>query len=581
MATMNDPSRAPIGASAIDAPPTDSSGLDTAFFGHPRGLSPLFFTEMWERFSYYGMRAILILFMTTTVTDGGLGFDTGKAGLILGTYAAMVYLLSVPGGWLADKFFGLRRAVLYGGIVIMIGHILLALPSVSTFYLGLVCVCLGTGLLKPNVSAMVGGLYRADDQRRDAGFSIFYMGINLGGFIAPLVVGWLAQSPAWKETLVSFGLRPESSWHWGFGSAAVGMFFGILWYLGGWRHLGEVGIHPAKPASAAEGRNNSMALTIGLLVTVGAIVGLYFASSAGLIVITPKGVSKVFGTVLAFTPLVLFPWMYLTGGYNPAEKKQLIVIMALFFGATVFWSVFEQAASTLTLFADRNTDLTITTAFALVVSATLLIPASLTIRWFLGLPVRAWQQTVFLVVVVGLIAAGIYYLVSHIGQPFQSSQYQAMNSMFIVALAPVFAALWIGLGSREPSSPAKFAIGLLFVAAGFAILIVAAKLSASGVRVSPLWLVATYLLHTVGELCISPVGLSAMTRLAPQRIVGMILGIWFLATSLGNYLAGFAGSLYETMSLSTLFAMVTGIALVATLIMAGLASPIRRMLERK
>lgn len=553
---------------------------DTAFFGHPRGLSPLFFTEMWERFSFYGMRAILILFMTAAVSDGGLGFDTSKAGLILGTYAAMVYLMAVPGGWLADKFLGLRRAVLYGGVVIMIGHILLALPSVVTFYLGLVCVVLGTGLLKPNVSAMVGGLYSTEDNRRDAGFSIFYVGINLGGFIAPLIVGWLAQSPAWKETLASFGLRPESSWHWGFGAAAVGMFFGILWYLSGWKYLGDVGMHPARAGSDKEARGHRLTLLIGLAVTAVLITTVVLLAKTGVLLVTPQGVAQVFGVVLAFTPLVLFPWMYFTGGYNAQEKKHLIVIMVLFFGATIFWGVFEQAASTLNLFADRNTDLTITTPFALVVSAAIAIPALLVIRWYRGLTSRSPGQTVFAIFVVAMVGAGIWYLMSHRGQAFQSSQYQALNSMFIVTIAPLFAALWVALGSREPSSPAKFAIGLLFVAAGFAILILAAKLAMTGVRVSPVWLVATYLLHTVGELCLSPVGLSAMTRLAPQRIVGMVLGIWFLATSLGNFLAGMAGSMSSSMSLATLFSVVTGVALVATLIMAALIGPIKRMLAR-
>jgi POT family proton-dependent oligopeptide transporter len=563
-------------------PGTAGSPSDTAFFGHPRGLSPLFFTELWERFSFYGMRAILILFMTAAVTEGGLGFDTSKAGLILGTYAAGVYLMAVPGGWLADKFIGLRRAVLYGGVIIMTGHILLALPSTTTFFLGLVCVVMGTGLLKPNVSAMVGGLYSTEDMRRDAGFSIFYVGINLGGMIAPIIVGWLAQSPAWKETLASFGLSPESSWHWGFGAAAVGMFFGIIWYLAGWKHLGEVGMLPAKPANEAEARGNRTMLWV---VAVGAVVligGAMLLSKAGILQITPEGFSKVFGTVLALSPLVLFPLMYFTGNYNAQEKKQLIVIMVLFFGATVFWSVFEQAASTLNLFADRNTDLTITLPFAIVVSLAMAIPGVLVVRWWLSLPARTAGATLFLAGISAVVLGGIAYMLTHIGQGFQSSQYQSLNSMFIVAIAPLFAALWFGLGARgkEPSSPAKFAIGLFFVAAGFAILIFAAKLSMNGVRVSPVWLVVTYLLHTVGELCLSPVGLSAMTRLAPQRIVGMVLGIWFLATSLGNYLAGFAGSMYESMSLSTLFMVVTGIALVATLIMAALVGPIKRMLER-
>ncbi len=577
MATMTTPA-----AGAGDHPAAAAGGPhDTAFFGHPRGLSTLFFTEMWERFSYYGMRAILILFMTAAVADGGLGFDASKGGLILGTYAGMVYLMSVPGGWLADKFLGLRRAVLYGGVVIMAGHIALAIPSVPTFYLGLGLVIIGTGLLKPNISAMVGTLYTPEDHRRDAGFSIYYIGINTGAFISPLVVGWLAQSPSFKGILGDVGIAPETSWHWGFGAAAVGMFFGIVQYLAGWKFLGDAGMSPAKPASEAEARGHKRTLLIGLIASVTLVAVLYFLASTGMVTITPERVSRTFGTVLALTPLVLFPVLYFFGDYNAQEKKQLIVIMVLFFGATVFWSVFEQAASTLNLFADRNTDLTITTPLAVVLTLTLLVPAYLSGRWFLRLPKKTPLAIAFALLVNGMVLGAIYYMFTHIGDAFQSAYFQSANAMYIVVLAPLFATLWVSLGDREPSSPAKFAVGLLFVALGFAILIVAAKLSANGVRVSPLWLVATYFLHTIGELCLSPVGLSAMTRLAPARIVGLVLGIWFLATSLGNWLAGFASSMYEQMPLATLFGVVTGLTLVATAVLTVLVGPMKKLLAKR
>ncbi len=577
MATMTTPT------AGAEAPSTagHTGAHDAAFFGHPRGLSTLFFTEMWERFSYYGMRAILILFMTAAVADGGLGFDASKGGLILGTYAGMVYLMSVPGGWLADKFLGLRRAVLYGGVVIMAGHISLAIPSVPTFYLGLGLVIIGTGLLKPNISALVGTLYTPEDHRRDAGFSIYYIGINTGAFISPLVVGWLAQSPRWKGILSGMGIAPETSWHWGFGAAAVGMFFGIVQYLAGWKYLGDAGMSPAKPASEAEARGHKRTLLIGFIASVTLVAVLYLLSSTGMITITPERVSKTFGTVLALTPLVLFPVLYFFGDYDAREKKQLIVIMVLFFGATVFWSVFEQAASTLNLFADRNTDLTITRALAAVLALTLVVPAFLSARWLLRLPKKTPLAVGFTLLVNGLVLGGIYYMFTHIGEPFESAYFQSANAMYIVVLAPLFATLWVSLGDREPSSPAKFAVGLLFVALGFAILIIAARLSANGVRVSPLWLVATYFLHTIGELCLSPVGLSAMTRLAPARIVGLVLGIWFLATSLGNWLAGFASSLYEQMPLPTLFGVVTTLTLVATVVLSGLVGPMKRLIRKE
>jgi POT family proton-dependent oligopeptide transporter len=296
--------------------------------------------------------------------------------------------------------------------------------------------------------------------------------------------------------------------------------------------------------------------------------------------VTAEGVSGAFGYILALTPVVLFPSMYFFGGFDRQEKRQLIVVMVLFFGASVFWSVFEQAGSTLNLFADRSTDLTITPVFAGVLSLVLLVPAGLALRWFRRLPHKTALGAAFATLVTVLAAAGILYLFSHLGAGFTSGSFQSANALFIVVLAPVFATLWTALGDRAPSSPAKFTVGLFFVALGFAILIVAARLSANGVRVSPLWLTATYLIHTIGELCLSPVGLSAMTRLAPRRIVGLVLGIWFLAASLGNFMAGFAASFYERMPLANLFAVVTGVALVATLVMAASVGPIKRMLGR-
>ena len=264
-------SAAPTGTGA------PSTAADTRFFGHPRGLSTLFFTEMWERFSFYGLRAILILFMTAAVSAGGLGFDVTKAGAVYGTYVALVYMLSLPGGWVADKLLGLRKSVLYGGILIMLGQASLAVPGSALFYPGLLFIILGTGLLKPNVSAIVGDLYGPDDIRRDAGFSIFYMGINLGAFISPLIVGWLAQSDGWKAILQRMGFAPETSWHWGFAVGALGMLCGIVQYVLGWKHLGTAGVRPAVAPDSPEGMSARRAAWIGglvLVVIIGAVAGL-------------------------------------------------------------------------------------------------------------------------------------------------------------------------------------------------------------------------------------------------------------------------------------------------------------------
>lgn len=513
----------------LDNPLTDHPGpgtLDTSFFGHPRGLSTLFFTEMWERFSYYGMRAILILFMTAPIAAGGLAFPTEKAGIIYGTYTSLVYLTALPGGWLADKLLGQRRAVFWGGVLIMCGHISLAIPSLASFYLGLVLVVLGTGLLKPNISVMVGQIYSKEDTRRDAGFSIFYMGINLGAGLAPLICGWLAQSPNFRGMLEGWGLSAESAWHWGFGAAAVGMFFGLVQYSLGGKRLGSAGLEPAPvkgPEEAAARKRVATIAGVSVLLLLATLVGL---SKAGIITVTADGVGRVFGWLLLATVVIFFLWLFLGGDWTKEERKRLLVIFVLFMAAAVFWSVFEQAGSTLNLFAERSTNNSI------------------------------------------------------LGLGFPASFWQSVNSAFLVILAPVFAAIWLRLGSRDPSSPTKFSIGLFFVSLGFVVLAYASRIAATGVRVSPVWLLVVYLMHTVGELCLSPVGLSAMTRLAPSRIVGLMMGVWFMATSVGNYLGGRVAGLYETFALPTLFMAVAGYAMIFAIILALLIRPIRRMLAR-
>jgi POT family proton-dependent oligopeptide transporter len=511
---------------ATTAAPAASAARDTRFFGHPRGLSVLFFTEMWERFSYYGMRAILILFMTASVATGGLGFDTAKAGAIYGTYVSMVYITSLPGGWLADRFLGQRRATLYGGVLIMLGHISLAIPSLTAFYIGLGLVVLGTGLLKPNISTMVGGLYTPEDERRDAGFSIYYMGINTGAFIAPLVCGWLAQSEAFRGVLASMGLSPESAWHWGFGMAAVGMFLGLVQYLSGWKHLGTAGMYPAAAESPAAAADNRRTLRRGAAVVVGGAGLLAVLALTGTVAISAQGVSDALGLVLILTTVAIFVWMFAAAKWTSEERRRLVVVLVLFVAATIFWSVFEQAGSTLNLFAQRSTR---TEAF---------------------------------------------------GIPFPASWLQSVAPFSLVVFSPVFAWIWTRLGRRDPSSPAKFTIGLVCVALSFAILVVPGRDAEQGMRVSPLWLVATYLLHTFGELCLSPVGLSAMTRLAPARIAALTMGVWFVALSAGNYLGGRVAGLYDAFSLPQLFGVVALFAAGAAMVLALLIKPIRRMLER-
>jgi POT family proton-dependent oligopeptide transporter len=476
---------------------------DTGFFGHPSGLSVLFFTEMWERFSYYGMRAILILFMTAAVTNGGLGMTTADAGVIYGLTTAMVYMAALPGGWIADQFLGLRKAVLYGGVLIALGNFCLVIPTTTAFYSGLALIVAGTGLLKPNVSAIVGQLYEQGDTRRDAGFSIFYMGINTGALLAPLACGWMAQY----------------NWRYGFGLAGIGMTIGVIQYSFGSRRLGDAGVVPAGASDTGQSRRR----LIAGLATLAAVVGLTIV--LGLLgIVSAKDIADASGLLLVLTVAIFFGWLLFSAQWTSVERKRLIVIAGLFVAAAIFWSVFEQAGSTLNLFAERSTENRI------------------------------------------------------LGREFPAPFYQSVNSMFLILLAPFFAWLWIRLGPREPSSPAKFALGLLLVGAGFLILAVGATAAASGARVSPMWLVLTYLCHTMGELCLSPVGLSAMTKLAPASVTGLMMGVWFLALSVGNYMGGRMASLYESLPLQTLFSAVGAFAIVAGLVLALFVRPMVRLM---
>jgi len=495
---------------------------DTAFFGHPRGLSTLFFTELWERFSYYGMRAILILFMTAPIAAGGMEYDVGKAGAVYGTYVSLVYLLALPGGWVADRLIGMRRAVLYGGIIIMLGHISLAVPGETWFYLGLLLIVVGTGLLKPNVSAMVGTLYDQGDVRRDSGFSIYYMGINVGAFISPLVVGGLAQLPAFQRFLESVGLSAASSWHFGFAMAAIGMAIGLVWYVRGGKYLGDRGMHPAPAESPEAARRLKRNTTIAVGGIIGGLLLLVALATMGVITITPEGVAKVVGVSLLLIIVGFFTWLFMAGTWTKEERKRLVLILVLFVAAAVFWSAFEQAGSSLNLFAQNDTK-----------------------------------------------------------SYFPASWFQSANALFIIFLTPLFAWLWVWLAQRrrDPSTPAKFSFGLILVGAGFLVMMVAASLSAAGVKVSPMWLILTYFLHTVGELTLSPVGLSAMSKLAPQRIGGMVMGVWFMATSAGNFISGSVLGLYASFSESQVFGAVAAFSIGAGLILAFMVRPIKRLMQ--
>jgi proton-dependent oligopeptide transporter, POT family len=497
-----------------ERPDPDTISADRSFFGHPRGLSTLFFSEMWERFSYYGMRGFLILYMTAPLATGGMGLDTAAAAAIYGTYTSMVYLMSLPGGWIADRLIGQRRAVLYGGILIAAGHFSLAVPWTGTFYLGLILVVLGTGLLKPNISVIVGQLYSQQDLRRDAAFSIFYMGINLGAFLGPLITGYLAQDPGFRARIAGWGMDPNSSWHWGFGAAGVGMTLGLLQYVLGGRRLGSAGLYPARPESPAAAAKITQQATIWLGGGLAVLVAFGVAIATGVLPITPQQVTSAYAYILLGVTVAFFAWLYAAGNWTAIERKRLYMIGVYFVAAALFWSVFEQAGSTLNLFAERSTNNV--------------------------MPIKG---------------------------EFPSSWWQSVNALLIFILAPLFAWLWMTLGSRQPATPTKFALGLIGVGAGFLYLVPGAQIAESGARVGVSWLFMVYLIHTIAELCLSPVGLSSMTKLAPARIVSLMMGVWFLGASVGNFLGGQAASFYEALPLPTLLTTVAIIPIVLGLLM--------------
>jgi POT family proton-dependent oligopeptide transporter len=413
---------------------TDQNQSKAEFLGHPVGLVPLFFTELWERFSYYGMRSILILYLTASAAQGGLGYDVKQAAGIYGWYTMSVYLTALPGGWFADYFTGARLAVLLGGIIIALGHFSMVFHSTNLVFLGMALIAIGTGLLKPNISVMVGKLYGERDPRRDGGFSIFYMGINVGALLAPIVVGLLAKGETFRNFLISIGQDPTKSWHWGFGAAGVGMVLGLIVYVLSRGALKGVGDKVPRRVKGGDTSQSAPALT-------------------------------------------------------SSDWKRIAAILILFVFTILFWAAYEQKGASLNLFADK------------------------------------------------------LVLTEFLGKSFPAPTLQSLTPFFVIILTPVFSALWLILKDRQPSSPAKFTLGLFLIGTAYLLMIPAAVLTAQG-RVSFWWLVGLYFLEVCGELCLSPVGLSMVTRLAPARFVGLMMGGWFLATSLGNKLAGYLSGFF-------------------------------------
>lgn len=499
----------------------NSAQFDQAFFGHPKPLKGLFFTELWERFSYYGIRPLLILYMAALVSDGGLGLDRPTASAIVGLFAGSMYLMTILGGWVADHWLGQARSVWYGSIIIALGHLSIALTALFSpffFYFGLVLIVLGSGLFKTCISVIVGTLYQAQDTRRDAGFSIFYMGINLGSVIAPLLTGLLVK---------------DYGWHLGFGIGGVGMLIALMIF----RCIAVPQLHQMDQISAKDNhwnhavhyKNYAPQVVLAFLSLVAVLVCL---TATGMIHINPILVVTYLTLLICIVVVAYFSYLYFFSGMERLDKKKILICFVLFITAALFWAAFEQKPTSFNLFAQDFTD-----------------------RQVLGFEVPAvW--------------------------------FQSANPLFIIIFAPIAAWLWVKLGNKnkDPSYISKFIIALLFAACGFLVMTLASQsiLNQPNSLVSPMWLISTIFLMTLGEICLSPVGLSAMTKLAPTIMRGQIMGLWFTASALGNLMAGLIGghvSANEIANLPTLFMRCVIALLVGALILFMLKKPIQKLAD--
>ena len=444
---------------------------DHSFFGHPRGLATLFFTEMWERFSYYGMRAILLFYMYYAVTKGGLGMDQTTAASIMSIYGSLVYLSGVVGGWLSDRVWGPRRTVFIGGVLIMFGHIALSLPfGVTALYVSIVLIVVGTGLLKPNVSEMVGGLYSPEDRRRDSGFSMFVFGINLGAAVAPWAVPWAANG---------FGLNlfhGEMNFHAGFSLAAIGMFFGLIQYVvGGRKYLSKDSLYPDDPIEKDDLRPVIIWTLVGVVALI-IVLGLLAALGQ----LNINNIITLITIIAIALPIYYFIMMLNSKKVTKVEKSRVVAYIPLFIAAVIFWGIEESGSVVLALFAQQRT----------------------------VLHIGGWH--------------------------FAAANFQTLNPLFIMILTPVFVTLW-DRWKNQPSAPGKFAAGLVFAGLSYAFMALPALIHGTTAgRVSPFWLVGSWFIVEIGEMLISPIGLSVTTRLAPNAFKSQMMSMWFMADAAGQ-----------------------------------------------
>ncbi|MGX7418758.1 peptide MFS transporter [Carnobacterium gallinarum] len=480
---------------------------EKTFFGQPFGLSTLFFTEMWERFSYYGMRAILIYYIYDSVTNGGLGYSKALAASIMAIYGSMVYMSSVIGGWLSDRVWGSRKTIFYGGVLIMLGHIILALPfGAGALFASIAIIVLGTGMLKPNVSEIVGGLYEKNDHRRDSGFSIFVMGINIGSFLAPLIIG---------------AVQKEYNYHVGFSIAAFGMLAGLIqYYFQGKKYLGPIGLKPTNPVTQPEKKTIYKNLAIAAVLIV-VVLGVAFAVGR----LDIEFIILLLSILGVALPIFYFTKMIRSKDVNEIERSRIWAYIPLFIASIFFWSIEEQGSVILAIYADERTNLN-----------------------FMGLHlIPSW--------------------------------FQSLNPLFVVLMSTMFAWLWTKLGDRQPSTTIKFSIGIVFAGLSFVVLVIPAMLNGTEALVSPMWLVLSFFLVIIGEMCLSPVGLSATTKLAPRAFQSQMMSMWFLGDAAAQAINAQIVSLYSPENEIIYFAAVGGFTILVGLLLSLMNSKIKTLMQ--
>ncbi|WP_438285330.1 peptide MFS transporter [Bacillus pseudomycoides] len=477
------------------------------FFGHPKGLFTLFFTEFWERFSYYGMRAILLYYMYYSIAKGGLGLDQATATSIMAIYGSLLYMSSVIGGWVSDRLLGSSKTVFWGGVLIMIGHLILTLPgSIITLFISMVFLILGTGLLKPNISNIVGNLYHESDTRRDSGFSIFYMGINLGALVAPLVVGTLGQ---------------QYNFHLGFGVAAIGMVIGlILFVFTKKKTLGVAGTQVPNPLTDIERKKTIKHFSISIIVII-----LLCAITIPTGILTINRFTFLISILGIIIPTCYFIYMYRSPKTTKVERSRLLAYIPLFISAAIFWAIQEQGAIILATYADQRTQL----QFA--------------------------------------------------GFKIQPAWFQSLSPIFIVILAPIFAWIWVKLNTKQPSTPKKFAIGLLFAGLSFLIMMIPAFINGTESLASPIWLVLSFLLIVIGEVCLSPAGLSITTKLAPAAFSAQTISLWFLSTVSAQAINAQVVKLYNPATEIIYFGVIGAISIIVSITLFILSTKIQSFMK--